>query len=116
MSRRVGGCACVRAQNCDCSSALGHGQSVTRGRSSDLEGQLRPHCHGAWREEAREGFQQGADAAWKPVGCGAVAGVSITGAAGSSGKMWTQRRFPGRKDQPGSNMAWLSRMGTERGL
>ena len=77
----------------------------------------------AWREEAREGFQQGADAAWKPAGCGAaagrlggVAGVSITGAAGSSGKMWTQRRFPGRKDQPGSNTVWLSRMGTERGL
>lgn len=29
---------------------------------------------------------------------------------------WTHSRSPGRKDQPGPNMAWLSRMGDQEGF
>ena len=75
-------CVHMREQYCDCSSALGHGQSVARGCGSDLEGQLQPHCHGGLERRSQGGISAGcrccveARGVW---GCGGETGRSGRG-------------------------------------
>ena len=63
-------CAHMREPYCDCSSALGHGQSVTRGCGSDLEAQLRPHCHGGLERKPGRDFSRMQTLRGSPRGVG----------------------------------------------